>query len=332
MESHVILPQALFNTLKHSASPLILDFRPSCLYHSSHIQNSIHLDVNVFPITEIFERECASDDAESEDRENSVSIVSPNEPHDGFSLDLVHAMIHSSSDARRFSERFGCDVILVVHKTSKKNDREDRTEFAIRKVVQLLNGESSINSVRFLMDYPRFAKEYRFLCVQECPSPSSLSFQRPRVYPSEILSGFLYLGSFPEVSCFDALNDLGIGYILNVASQCHDRHHGIFAYCKCDILDRKDVDISEHFEPAFKFIEEAKESNSAVVVHCQVGISRSATIVIAYLMKTLEYTLAQAFDHVRDCRPIIKPNSGFMRVLKRYDEMLQSRRCVEHNL
>ena len=59
-----------------------------------------------------------------------------------------------------------------------------------------------------------------------------------------------------------------------------------------------------------------------VLVHCKMGISRSASTVCAYLMKSLNWSLEQALSHVKTCRPIANPNDGFIQQLKIYEGML----------
>ncbi|CAI7782378.1 unnamed protein product [Closterium sp. NIES-53] len=52
-------------------------------------------------------------------------------------------------------------------------------------------------------------------------------------------------------------------------------------------------------------------------------MSRSATIVIAYMMKTKGWDLKTALFHVRQCRPIVQPNIGFLRQLQEYETTLK---------
>ncbi len=61
-------------------------------------------------------------------------------------------------------------------------------------------------------------------------------------------------------------------------------------------------------------------------VHCWAGISRSATAVLAYLMKYLDMTMMQAYLFVKRCRPIIHPNRGFLQQLRRFEQKLRGRR------
>ena len=53
--------------------------------------------------------------------------------------------------------------------------------------------------------------------------------------------------------------------------------------------------IRPHIEESNAFIEDARRAGGKVLVHCRVGVSRSATLTIAYLMKHLEMDLASAY-------------------------------------
>ena len=51
-------------------------------------------------------------------------------------------------------------------------------------------------------------------------------------------------------------------------------------------------------------------------MHCRAGQSRSATLVIAHLMMFRKWSLLKAYCHVKECRPVIKPNPGFFEHLR----------------
>lgn len=68
-----------------------------------------------------------------------------------------------------------------------------------------------------------------------------------------------------------------------------------------------------------------RKSGQAVLVHCKMGVSRSASTVIAYAMKQQHWTLDVALTYVRDRRSIIKPNEGFMKQLQTYSGILSAR-------
>ena len=63
-----------------------------------------------------------------------------------------------------------------------------------------------------------------------------------------------------------------------------------------------------------------REQENRVLVHCLAGMSRSATIVIAYLLATTAMTTTEATEFVRSKRSIIRPNYGFINQLEQYEE------------
>jgi hypothetical protein len=87
-----------------------------------------------------------------------------------------------------------------------------------------------------------------------------------------------------------------------------------------------DVNIMEYFESTNAFIEKSQSTKQAVLIHCHMGISRSATILIAYLMWKYEMPHFIALDYVRNKRPIVNPNGGFMQQLQLYDDKLMIER------
>ena len=63
---------------------------------------------------------------------------------------------------------------------------------------------------------------------------------------------------------------------------------------------------------ACKFIERARLEGKSVLVHCTMGMSRSATLVLVYLVRHLNMTLAEALMYTKERRPVASPNPGFM--------------------
>lgn len=78
--------------------------------------------------------------------------------------------------------------------------------------------------------------------------------------------------------------------------------------------------ITPHLDETTTFIREALEGDSEnkILVHCFMGISRSATVVCAYLIAEQGMTAPAAIDFVRVKRPIVCPNIGFRRQLGEY--------------
>jgi dual specificity phosphatase 12 len=86
------------------------------------------------------------------------------------------------------------------------------------------------------------------------------------------------------------------------------------------IMDRDDAPIADAFERAVAFIDEALTGGGAVYVHCLMGISRSPTIVAAYLIKRRQMTRDDALSYLVERRPIVDPNDGFRTALLTWSE------------
>lgn len=88
---------------------------------------------------------------------------------------------------------------------------------------------------------------------------------------------------------------------------------------KIDDLD--EVDILEHLPATSDQIRDALEDGaSGVLVHCASGKSRSASVVIAYLMRYERLPYTEAFRQVKLARPVIAPNTGFTQQLVWYGD------------
>jgi len=140
-----------------------------------------------------------------------------------------------------------------------------------------------------------------------------------------------------DVACDQSLlKENKVTHILNVASFntqfTIDRGPGdcavnnLFVYKHVSIMDLPSTDIISHFDECFAFIDTALDAGGRILVHCMAGVSRSATIVIGYLMKIKDMDFQTAFNHVKAKRPSIRPNDGFMQQLQNYGCQLQQQK------
>ncbi|TNN57302.1 Dual specificity protein phosphatase 2 [Liparis tanakae] len=136
--------------------------------------------------------------------------------------------------------------------------------------------------------------------------------------PVELLP-FLFLGSSVHSSRRETLAAAGITAVLNVSSTCPNFYEGDFQYLRLTVEDNLAADIRACFSTAIAFIDSVKQSGGRVLVHCQAGISRSATICLAYLMHTQRVKLDEAFDFVKRRRQVISPNLAFMGQLLQFE-------------
>lgn len=142
--------------------------------------------------------------------------------------------------------------------------------------------------------------------------------------PVEILP-FLYLGSAYHASKCEFLANLHITALLNVSRRTSEACTTHLHYKWIPVEDNNVADISSHFQEAIDFIDCVREKGGKVLVHCEAGISRSPTICMAYLMKTKQFHLKEAFDYIKQRRSVVSPNFGFMGQLLQYEsEILPS--------
>ncbi|ELT94288.1 hypothetical protein CAPTEDRAFT_179067 [Capitella teleta] len=142
--------------------------------------------------------------------------------------------------------------------------------------------------------------------------------------PSQIFD-HLYLGSEWNASNLEELKNNGVQCILNVTREIDNFFPEIFKYCNVRLWDVESSELLKFWDDTFKFIAKAKEANQKVLVHCKMGVSRSASTVIAYAMKEYGWSLEQAYQHVKQKRSCIKPNAGFMKQLVTYQGILDAR-------
>jgi protein-tyrosine phosphatase len=69
----------------------------------------------------------------------------------------------------------------------------------------------------------------------------------------------------------------------------------------------------KHFNSTYNFIKEAKNNGGKVLIHCKMGISRSASVTISFLMKENELDLETAMRKVKKARSIVSPNKSFIK-------------------
>ncbi|KAM4802396.1 dual specificity protein phosphatase 4 isoform 2-T3 [Callospermophilus lateralis] len=124
------------------------------------------------------------------------------------------------------------------------------------------------------------------------------------------------------------LDALGITALLNVSSDCPNHFEGHYQYKCIPVEDNHKADIGSWFMEAIEYIDAVKDCRGRVLVHCQAGISRSATICLAYLMMKKRVRLEEAFEFVKQRRSIISPNFSFMGQLLQFESQVLATTCA----
>ncbi|XP_054718853.1 uncharacterized protein LOC129228211 [Uloborus diversus] len=169
-------------------------------------------------------------------------------------------------------------------------------------------------------------KEYKSFIDQEM-----LTILGQMDAPTEIFQ-YLYLGSEWNASNLEELVINGIGHILNVTREIDNFFPGMFDYQNIRVYDDESTEILHYWDRTYRYIRRAKDEGSKVLVHCKMGISRSASVVIAYVMKAYDWNLQRALEFVKTKRGCIKPNSGFLKQLEIYQGILDASKQRHNSL
>jgi protein-tyrosine phosphatase len=126
----------------------------------------------------------------------------------------------------------------------------------------------------------------------------------------------LYLGSQDAASNFQSFGEIGITHVLNVATGIDYERLPSVTYKTIEILDVPEADILPVLSASTDYISSLFAKGGKVLVHCNAGVSRSSSVVIAYLMQAKSMTFEEAYKATKAAKPDILPNEGFREVLK----------------
>ena len=129
----------------------------------------------------------------------------------------------------------------------------------------------------------------------------------------------IYLGNCIAAADVDYLKKEGIEKVLTVMNYgCPEYKENDFEHKTFLVEDFGGQNIIQYFGECLNFIKGDKK----ILVHCMAGASRSATIVIAYLMWTMKMKFLDALDYTKNKRLVVYPNCGFKAQLKMFEKLL----------
>ena len=151
-----------------------------------------------------------------------------------------------------------------------------------------------------------------------------------RKYPNSIICDKLYLGNGEHSKDLKVLQNLKITHIINATLKFKNEFEsfGEIKYLQLAIDDNEQESFDPFWYKIMNFMNcldednEEKKDDNRVLIHCEMGISRSATITIAYLMNKQEISLYDAYFYVLDKRKVIRPNKSFLKQLEKYEKKL----------
>jgi len=141
--------------------------------------------------------------------------------------------------------------------------------------------------------------------------------------PTHICSS-IYLGNSVNARSFSSLKELNVGLIVNVTEEIPNYYVKDFDYIQIPISDTKDANIYPYLDTVAYQIDNYIHTypHKTVLVHCFMGASRSASIVIAYLIRFYRMTFTEALYFCKEKRHLINLNVDFCNQLIKYDMTL----------
>ncbi|KDR22355.1 dual specificity protein phosphatase 19 [Zootermopsis nevadensis] len=153
-------------------------------------------------------------------------------------------------------------------------------------------------------------------------SPGYVVDTKPDFQMALVLPG-LYMGSQDVIQDADLLQKHSVTHILSLGVKPIIMDETL-THMYIQLLDLPESNLVSNLDQCFAFIDSAIQTGGCVFVHCNAGISRSASVVIAYLMKKQGMSYQQAFLYLKERRTMINPNPGFAQQLKDYEKMLKT--------
>ncbi|CAI5764847.1 serine/threonine/tyrosine-interacting protein [Podarcis muralis] len=151
----------------------------------------------------------------------------------------------------------------------------------------------------------------------------------------EILPG-LFLGPYSSAmkSKLPILQKHGITHVICIrqnieANFIKPNFQQLFRYLVLDIADHPIENIIRFFPTTKAFIDGSLQTGGKVLVHGNAGISRSAALVIAYIMETFGVKYRDAFTYVQERRFCINPNAGFVHQLQEYEAIYLAKLTIQ---
>ncbi|NWX91847.1 DUS18 phosphatase, partial [Nothoprocta ornata] len=153
-------------------------------------------------------------------------------------------------------------------------------------------------------------------------------FQNPSVYGLSRITPHLYLSDGAAANNKVLLLANHITTVVNVAVEVVNTIYPNIEYLCIPVVDSPVCWIYGCFDPVADKIHSVSLRQGRTLLHCAAGVSRSAAVCLAYLMKYQSVSLASAHKWVKACRPIIRPNNGFWQQLIQYEHKLYGTNTV----
>nr|KAG5696975.1 hypothetical protein BaRGS_008437 [Batillaria attramentaria] len=282
-----IMGSELAAKLRKSRPVLVIDCRPFLAYNSQHIQGALNISC-----TDRFNRRRL--------QQGKVGV-----------LDLL-AATHGKDHFRRRHFR---DIVL--YDDSSSGEKVPETDSALHIVLSTLHREGRQPAV-LQADHNFQGNCFSSVRIQALMharmSLSALAVQA--------LAACALVTSVTRPSwsvCGATTSRTSLNVTAHVPQYWHA--HGIH-YKRIPASDSAQQNLKQYFEEAIEYIDDARQNGASVLIHCHAGVSRSATITIAYILKHTKMAMSDAYKYVKGKRSIISPNFNFLGQLLEFEQDL----------
>ncbi|NXS58692.1 STYL1 protein, partial [Brachypteracias leptosomus] len=168
--------------------------------------------------------------------------------------------------------------------------------------------------------YKHFSACYLFLRTQKILwMPRELD--NLQLYPVEILPAKLYMGNFKQACDQQIQKDLKIKALVNVSEQPATLFAEEGKCLHIPVPDTLEADLFPSFSTICHFID-AELARGAVLVISSLGMSRSSTVTMAYLIHSCQFSLKRAWEYLLKCKMNMRPNRGFVKQLSEWETQI----------
>eukprot|EP00929_Paragymnodinium_shiwhaense_P003067 TRINITY_DN103473_c0_g1_i1.p1 TRINITY_DN103473_c0_g1~~TRINITY_DN103473_c0_g1_i1.p1 ORF type:complete len:278 (-),score=60.83 TRINITY_DN103473_c0_g1_i1:97-930(-) len=162
----------------------------------------------------------------------------------------------------------------------------------------------------------RFVEKFPWLLAEVVPRSALPSCIR-------VLSERLYLGDRCSAAA-STLDALSFKYVVNCTPEIDCSSLERARYLRIAVDDDASASLLDELDAACDFIAEGLGSGENVLVHCWAGVSRSASIVLAYAIRDLGLSFQDALEAVRSDRWCVCPNPGFVLQLQSWEAKVRA--------
>jgi dual specificity phosphatase 12 len=146
--------------------------------------------------------------------------------------------------------------------------------------------------------------------------PTNFEVSMDEVYPN------IFIGNLACIYNTETLDKHGIKNIITAVSGITPPYPEKYNYLNLNLIDSYQEEIINKFNESNKFIEESIKNNEKILVHCICGVSRSSTLVIAYLLSKKIGTVDNIKNMLKEKRDIVNPIDTFIDQLELYNAQL----------